>query len=81
MFLFNKIFREVIDDNELMFDSMTIEIGSTSDLNGNNMTSSSSAVFEKNNKNRKLGDLKVNIPKIINQIDDKRIKREEKIIY
>jgi hypothetical protein len=57
---------------------MTLEIGSSSDLHGNNMTSSSSAVFEANNKSRKLGDLKVNIIKIVNQIENKRIKREEK---
>jgi hypothetical protein len=48
IFLFNKVFREVMNEDELMYDSMKLEAGSISNMHTDDLTNSSSAIFEEN---------------------------------
>lgn len=48
LFLFNKVFREVMNDNEIMYDSMKLEVGSITNMHTEDLTNSSSAIFEEN---------------------------------
>lgn len=48
LFLFNKVFREVMNDNEIMYDSMKLEVGSVTNMHTEDLTNSSSAIFEEN---------------------------------